>query len=1002
MPRLILLPLLLFVSASAYALPTDPDPGFGNGGTVLIENPDRSWPIQTLTFDAQGRALLGVSRGGFDERAAVLRLTDSGTTDPAFGVGGYADVGLEDVLPGGMVVQGDGRILFLVKGLSQAHLFRFTSDGHPDPGFGQGGRVDLAMPSANSVPSSNSGGQVAVIEDGRIAVVLGEFRIISAGVTADHPVAYLLQENGSLDAALSPNPISLRTIDNLGDTDLFHFPDNTWVVVYRPTTTTSSLIQPYFGDMYSPYGRNFQGDLLGVFSTEGATTMPDGRHYANDGNGIRRNDRLGKLEEGWPAVPPGGVAPGLSRRMVALPDGRWLTSEILWQGDEPRGLRVRRLHASGAVDISFPNNPNSTQWHDIVISAGVTHRFQARAVDAQGRIWLAGTLGRSRNEIRGDRYFVHRLQGEPFQSPPDAIWGLVPEPLSFAAAVDVTPGEWAESSLATISGLSADTDVAVSVSGGQWRRLRPGDGPTPWHNGAGHVRNGDQIQLRHVAASQTGGIRSTTIEVGGMFAPHSGVHRLGGGNSAMFQSTALGLPGAVCGGSAFDTHCSGAIPDDGTALESTIYLVGVCSYITRVNVAVDITHPRVGDLRIALTDPNGQAWIGGSEGIIGLLARPASAPGAAPGSCEGSNILATFADQFGLSADQACQGTGTPRLVGNIEPATPLAELIGRRGNGNDGAASDATWKLTVRDQAPGHSGSLNGWSIDVNCSAEPPAIADLEVSASGPVEPSAGGPIEFSWVVHNNGPDQAMGAVFTADLPPGLSQVAWTCGASSGGSCSLPPGCAPTCFDHQVSASFGLPVGGSMELLVTGVVAQGGGTSLIASGRASTPPAIIGAGQDNQLGNNEASYVASVVRRTQLAIISLDVSHVGGELESVFQISNSGPSHAEGVRVEFELPSGYSYLSASCISNGVHCGGTVSLNGERVELNGLILAAGQSMVVRAQANPGPTPPAGQVIGRVWSDPGVHPDSVQALSASQSLPPLPPTDDLIFRSRFSQ
>lgn len=999
MLRLILPALTLLLSMPAVALPTSPDASFGSGGTVLIENLNYAWPVQTLTFDAQGRALLGVSHGGGQERAAVLRLTDSGAIDASFGVAGYADVGMNTVLPSGLAVQGDGRILFLVKAESRVHLFRFLSDGSVDNSFGQGGRVDLATPSANSVPSSRSAGQVAVIEDGRIAVVFGEFRIVAPGVTADNAVFYLLREDGSLDPGLNPNGASLRSIDDLSRTGLFHFPDNTWVVAYSSRTSPISLIQPFFGHLPSPYGRSWQGNLLGTFSPLGASTAPDGRHYANK-DGIRRNDREGRLEAGWPAVPAGAVAPGAALNMVALPDGRWLTMETLFQSNEPRGIRLRRLHSNGAVDTSFPNNPNSTQWHNLVISANTTHRLQTHAVDAQGRIWLAGTLGRSSLDPRGDRYFIHRLQGEAFQAPPVAIWNLVPAPISFPPVADVTPGEWVESEPVGISGLSADVDVAVVVSGGQWRRLRPGAAPTAWRSGAGHVRNGDQIQLRHVAAIETGGMRSTTIEVGGMFAPQSGVYRLGGGRTASFQSTALGLPGAICGGSAFDTNCSGAIPDNGAALESTLHLQGICGYITRVSVSVDISHPRVGDLRIALTDPNGQAWFGGSEGIVGLLARPAAAPGAALGSCQGSNILARFTDQIGLTADEACQGTNTPRLVGNIRSANPLAELIGRRGTGNNGAAESGIWKLTVRDEASGQAGTLNGWSVDVSCSTQPPAIADLEVSATGPAEPSAGGPIQFSWVVQNNGPAPALGALFSATLPSGLSQVVWTCGTSSGGSCSLPPNCNPTCFDSQVNASFGLPAGGSMELLVTGVVQQGGGT-LTATGHASTPPTVIGGGQDNQLGNNEASYVASVVRRTQLAISSLGASYDGGELETVLQISNGGPSHAEGVRVEFELPNGHSYISANCITNDAHCGGSVSLNGRRVELNGLMLASGQSMTVRARANPGSNPSAGQVIGRVWSDSGVHPDSVQALSVSQSLP-IPPAEDLIFRSRFSQ
>lgn len=130
--------------------------GFGDNGTVLIEEPNGTTIFYSAAAQTDGKILLGGYRNVFPDRDfLVMRLLSNGDTDPNFGSGGsvLTNVGNADVLRA-LTVQPDGKILgagyqITAEGFSQALLLRYTAAGNLDAAFGNNGIItnfsDTAM-----------------------------------------------------------------------------------------------------------------------------------------------------------------------------------------------------------------------------------------------------------------------------------------------------------------------------------------------------------------------------------------------------------------------------------------------------------------------------------------------------------------------------------------------------------------------------------------------------------------------------------------------------------------------------------------------------------------------------------------------------------------------------------------------------------------------------------------------------------------------------------------
>jgi len=121
--------------------------------------------------------------------------------------------------------------------------------------------------------------------------------------------------------------------------------------------------------------------------------------------------------------------------------------------------------------------------------------------------------------------------------------------------------------------------------------------------------------------------------------------------------------------------------------------------ILDVDVALDITHPWVGDLQATLRHE-------GDSTTIPLLNRP-GLPGVNPEfGCGNDDIDAVLDDEAASPAEDACAAP-PPALGGNLTPIVPLS--------GFDGLDSSTTWTLTVADVVSDDPGTLNTWCVEIS-----------------------------------------------------------------------------------------------------------------------------------------------------------------------------------------------------------------------------------------------------------------------------------------------
>jgi uncharacterized delta-60 repeat protein len=137
------------VAATAHAGPLDPDPEFGTGGSVVTGGTHGGRWSALHTF-ADGSFLAAGEVG--NDRVAVARFTASGALDPAFAAGRPVPGliafggGQGAVIPGDLIVLGDGRILVAATALTGSGgidpaiiVARLTADGQLDATFGTAG-----------------------------------------------------------------------------------------------------------------------------------------------------------------------------------------------------------------------------------------------------------------------------------------------------------------------------------------------------------------------------------------------------------------------------------------------------------------------------------------------------------------------------------------------------------------------------------------------------------------------------------------------------------------------------------------------------------------------------------------------------------------------------------------------------------------------------------------------------------------------------------------------
>ncbi|MCP5475788.1 MAG: hypothetical protein H7A19_13215 [Rhodanobacteraceae bacterium] len=1010
--------LHLLAALPAPAQPTAFDPGFSGNGELenpfpTLATPVRDRVFQRMGLDHQQRILIAGREETLPGNIRSLyagRLLADGSIDPTFATSGlYQSEWGDDLYVRDLAVLPDGSAYLCASSESASYLLRFLDNGALDTQF-----VDPVAQTAGYLRLEPFVcDSVEVLAGGRVLVAASErlgpnqyraaVRVFLASGAPDPGFAgtgvqYLNQGRLTLAAAEQPGRgILVATLPFLGG--------QLQLIRLNMDGSLDDSFQPILVEDVDSTAFN-GGDALGVH--------PDGRIRLT----LPRYNEPRVSNELWPRdgaaqpdvngffTPASSPADRLSFGAVTEgPDGRTLIGNVLRKApDNCRRTQhfqhlTRRLYGVSGFqlpgDTSFAPQEGQYAWYPVQplfnfsnCNEGVI-AFRDVALQRDGRILILSSIQQD-----WQKPMLTRLQGNAFVAAP---WDVAPAAMSFPAASD-RPYTTVTSDVVIVDGLGTDVQVPAYALGALLS-LNYG----PYRDAPLWVKNGDVLRLRTTAPAQSGQSRTASLFVGGIRGKNSWAS-LGDRVQADFVITASqpSLPGARCSGSALNSNCSAAIPDQGS-VESSINFVnpGNCSHVGGVRVGVDLEHSYLGDLRLTLTDPNGQVFIGGSEGIVSLLNRPQANVAASAGSCALDDLLATFADDAPVEAQIGCgQPQSQPGLSGTLSPNTPLSELYGRRTTGNDGAATSGLWRLKVEDLASGDTGQLRDWSLDIECLSSAPALSDLSVEVTPAAAIVAGAPVNLSWTVTNLGPSPTSNGRFRASLPSGLRDAmenpAWGCSTSAGGSCTPAIGCFGACIGNEIDIGLSLPVGGTATVFATGTLTPLGSGMFSIGARVSTPLAI-GGSRDNHPDNDQVQLQSPIERRTDLQISSISHSWNGAQLEVRVTIANTGPSLASGFSASIDLPDGLDLpmIGCNCPANIVVAAGNV------VQLSGGALLPGTSTVeLIAQAGWSGAGSPGTVQVQVMPDSTAMDPNPSDNQASQAISAPPPSGPLIFSNGF--
>jgi uncharacterized repeat protein (TIGR01451 family) len=191
-------------------------------------------------------------------------------------------------------------------------------------------------------------------------------------------------------------------------------------------------------------------------------------------------------------------------------------------------------------------------------------------------------------------------------------------------------------------------------------------------------------------------------------------------------------------------------------------------------------------------------------------------------------------------------------------------------------------------------------------------AVADLSVvKTNGEPEVTAGATTTYTVVVTNEGPSAGDGAVVTDAAVAGLTKTGVSCAAAGGAVC---PSVSVAGLESGLTIAT-LPSGGSLTLTMTATVtAFTGSVSNVATIAAS------GGVTDPNASNNSATDTDTVTPMADLSLTKTDgVSAVdaGGTTTYTVEVTNAGPSAADGAVVTDAAAAGLTKTGVSCAASG-------------------------------------------------------------------------------------
>lgn len=433
----IIVPMILAAAVFGQTATGNLDPTFGSRGTVRTDFSGNIDQANAVAIQPDGKIVAAgssFSSAKTVEDFIVARYNANGSLDKRFGSNGkittdfFRNVDSIEAL----VIQPDGKIV--VAGFAQLAgsggtprvfaLARYTSDGRPDTGFGNGGSVTTSFGGTFAVASA-----IMVQPDGKIVVAgTADFNPRVPGSGLDFALARYTA-NGSLDASFGD--AGKIVFDFFGSFDQANAavlqPDGKIIVVgsasydsfNRDIGFALTRINP---DGSTDFGFGSGGKQITSFFDAGAkangvVVQPDGRFVvagtASDSAtrpvatdfALARYNSDGSLDSsfgigGESSVPFADSATEQANALVLAPDGKIIVAGAAFRTfATPPDFALRRYNADGSIDTSFGTDGVITT--DI---AGGTDHAQAVALQADGKIVAAGRAFRSNFDLTLARY----------------------------------------------------------------------------------------------------------------------------------------------------------------------------------------------------------------------------------------------------------------------------------------------------------------------------------------------------------------------------------------------------------------------------------------------------------------------------------------------------------------------------------------------------------------------------------------------------------------------
>ena len=167
-------------------------------------------------------------------------------------------------------------------------------------------------------------------------------------------------------------------------------------------------------------------------------------------------------------------------------------------------------------------------------------------------------------------------------------------------------------------------------------------------------------------------------------------------------------------GDAFCQAPDSAIPDNGGVSDSLAVDDG--RSIEDLNVYLDISHTRVGDLVVTLRHVEARTG-------VALVYRPGVTSND-PDGCLGDDVRALLDNEAATDVAEVCEAT-TPTIEGTFRPFGNLGKF--------DGEAFSGTWQLTVRDENGSETGTLNEWCLEPALEGEAPTPTNTPLATATP-----------------------------------------------------------------------------------------------------------------------------------------------------------------------------------------------------------------------------------------------------------------------------